>query len=1096
MSIPRSRCTSCNRSFTSDQYLLQHWRTTKSLPCIALYQAQLASAAAAAFDRTSTPSPSPSPPSSDLGPNELGVDAFDPPPLSDIEDNDDDSDIESIAGWEPPPSVGDGGHAPPADIGDGDDDPPANADDQGSLPHRTAEDRFVRKPTVVKFGGKAGAPLDSAASSGYAQYREQLDLVDENPWAPFQSQLEWELARWAKLRSSTSTAFTELLQIHGLADALQLSFRTSRELNQIIDENLPSGRPIFERHEIVVGGEAFDVFFRPVLSCIKALFGDPDFADELVVAPERHYADADMTDRMYYDMHTGKWWWGTQKALEQRREGATIVPVIISTDKTQTTMFRNKSAYPMYLTIGNIPKHIRRKPSRHAYILVGYLPTTRLEHITVAAARRRALANLYHGCLRKMLQPLEEAGLEGVNMATGAGDVHRCHPLFAIFGGDYPEQCLATGAKTGDCPVCPCPAHELGDLSAVYEPRDFEAVLAAVAKADGDATEFTRACKAAGIKPIFEPFWEKLPYANIFLSIAPDILHQLLQGVVKHVVNWIKDAYGPLELDARCRRLPPNHNVRLFLKGISTLSRISGAEHRQICQILLGLIVDLPLPDGQSPDRLIRAVRAILDFLYLSQYPIHSSTTLKKLSAALQTFHDNKSIFIDLGIREHFNFPKLHNISHEVMFIKLYGTPDNYNTEYTERLHIDFAKDAYRATNRKDEYFQMTLWLERKEKILWHEKFIRWRRGLSKPVIPIHPRVQMTKSPSVNGILLDDLPSKYGVHLFREAFSRYVVSFNHPEYSKRRIEDTASDVLFPFQKLSAFHKVRFWNDDPFGREGSPDAFDVLHIKPAYTDRRGRTVPGRFDVALVNDGTGSHFGVAGYYVGQVRLVFTLTERVVTALFPGLQKPPQHLAYVEFFSKFPASPDSKHGMYKVSRPAEPIVRIVPVENLRRSLHLFPQFGRVAPREWTSANVLELCKKFYMKDGARDMSFGARNKPSPVRSQTEHGALMVRDDFEQHVVLEIPHPKMGVAGCTREVLVVDAQHGACMHADDVLDKPSGELPLARSGSPSPLCRVRDFERDVLLLEWSFGRSRGSTNMRDDDAMLIDADSSSACI
>ncbi|KAJ7055343.1 hypothetical protein C8F01DRAFT_1111491 [Mycena amicta] len=778
--------------------------------------------------------------------------------------------------------------------------------------------------------------------------------------------MEWEIARWAKLRGSTSTAFSELLSISGLADALNLTYRTSRELNQVIDDNLPSGRPVFERHEIVMGGESFDVFSRPILPCLRALFGDPDFTEDLVFAPERHYADADKTDRMYYDMHTGKWWWATQKALEETKAGATIVPVIISTDKTQTTMFRNKSCYPMYLTIGNIPKHIRRKPSRQAYILLGYLPTTRLEHIKVAAARRRAVANLYHACLRKIMAPLKAAGVDGLNMATGLGDIHRCHPLFAIFGGDYPEQCLATGVKNGECPVCPCPVHELGDLSAVYEPRDLEAVLEALAKADGNVTLFTQACKEAGIKPIFKPFWEDLPFANIFLSIAPDILHQLLQGVLKHVVNWVKEAYGPLEIDARCRRLPPNHNVRLFLKGITTLSRISGTEHRQICQILLGLIVDLPLPGGESPKRLIRAVRAILDFLYLSQYPIHSTATLSKLDDALQTFHDNKEIFVELGIRDHFNFPKLHNISHQSMFIKLFGTSDNFNTEYTERLHIDFAKDAYRATNRKDEYFQMTVWLERKEKILWHEKFIRWRRRLGgsdpAPAPVRHPRIQMTKTPSAHGIRLDDLADRYAAPLFREAFTRYVVSFNHPEYSKRRVADEAVQLALPFRTVNAFHKVKFWNEDPFGREGSPDIFDVIHMKPGYVDKRGRAVGGRFDTALVNDGTGSHIGISGYYIGQVRLVFTLPDRVLDTLFPT-QKPPQHLAYVEFFSKIPSRPEADHGMYKVTRPDECIARIIPVANLRRSIHLFPRFGRVAPREWTSQSVLEHCSKFYV-------------------------------------------------------------------------------------------------------------------------------------
>jgi hypothetical protein len=47
---------------------------------------------------------------------------------------------------------------------------------------------------------------------------------------------------------------------------------------------------------------------------------------------------------------------------------------------------------------------------------------------------------------------------------------------------------------------------------------------------------------------------------------------------------------------------------------------------------------------------------------------------------------------------------------------RLFGTTDNYNTEYTEQLHIDLAKEAYRSTNFKDELPQMTLWLERKEK--------------------------------------------------------------------------------------------------------------------------------------------------------------------------------------------------------------------------------------------------------------------------------------------------------------------------------------------------------------------------------------------
>ena len=91
------------------------------------------------------------------------------------------------------------------------------------------------------------------------------------------------------------------------------------------------------------------------------------------------------------------------------------------------------------LNVPNIPKEIRRKPSNCAYVLLAYLPTTRLENVSNKAARRRQLANLYHACMGRVLEPLKSAGVSGIFMATGDGSVHRNHPLLACFSGDYPE---------------------------------------------------------------------------------------------------------------------------------------------------------------------------------------------------------------------------------------------------------------------------------------------------------------------------------------------------------------------------------------------------------------------------------------------------------------------------------------------------------------------------------------------------------------------------------------------------------------------------------------------------------------------------------
>jgi len=161
------------------------------------------------------------------------------------------------------------------------------------------------------------------------------------------------------------------------------------------------------------------------------------------------------------------------------------------------------------------------------------------------------------------------------------------------------------------------------------------------------------------------------------------------------------------------------------MKGISHLSRVTGTEHDQISRFLLALVADVHLPDGHSNVRLVRTVCAVLDFIYLARYPIHTSETLAQMNDALHAFHLNHDILVSLSIQTHFNIPKLHNSGHYYELIQLYSAADNFNMEFTKCLHIDLAKDAYASTNFKDEFPQMTCWLDRKERMMHHEKYIR-----------------------------------------------------------------------------------------------------------------------------------------------------------------------------------------------------------------------------------------------------------------------------------------------------------------------------------------------------------------------------------
>ena len=55
-------------------------------------------------------------------------------------------------------------------------------------------------------------------------------------------------------------------------------------------------------------GEVLEFYACKIIECLCALWGDPDFANDLILEPKQLYADKGMTICIYYDMNTGKWW--------------------------------------------------------------------------------------------------------------------------------------------------------------------------------------------------------------------------------------------------------------------------------------------------------------------------------------------------------------------------------------------------------------------------------------------------------------------------------------------------------------------------------------------------------------------------------------------------------------------------------------------------------------------------------------------------------------------------------------------------------------------------------------------------------------------
>ncbi|PIL28797.1 hypothetical protein GSI_08841 [Ganoderma sinense ZZ0214-1] len=847
-------------------------------------------------------------------------------------------------------------------------------------------------------------PVATMQGSGVTAFKDQLTeqkSMREQPYSPFRDRKEWGLVKWL-MRRTTQTGVDEYLKLEITRDVTKPSFKHKGSMLKKVDL-LPVG-PTWNVDDIKVTGdlrgpkeefltEDLELWRRNPVECIADLLGNTAFKDFIVYEPVKIKRNG---QRYYSEMCTGDWWWKIQSRLPH---GATVASVVLASDKTQLSVFRgDKTAWPVYLTLANIDKEVRRKPSSHASVLLGYIPVAKLACFA-DATRSDAQQRLFHACMKLLLAPLIKAGKDGVLMTCADGLIRHVYPILAAYVADHPEQCLIACCKENRCPRCTVPRDSRGEETS-YPLRNHQVTLDLLSQSQATEDNVPE-LESQGVRTSApHPFWAELPHTDIFATISPDILHQLHKGVFKdHLVEWVSKVVGRTELDRCFASLPQCHGLRHFKTGISTLTQWTGAEAKEIEKVLLALLV------GRVDPAVVSAVKALIDFIYLAQYHVHSETTLARLREALSAFHCYKDVFIQLEIREQFNIPKLHALLHYLEAIRSLGCLDGLNMETSERLHIDFTKAAYRASSRNEYTAQMTTWLQRQEALVRREAYLAWALStIDEEVDPgeessddesdkdqdetagdedadarsagkapvgseyddaqeaeyktlklllasnVRRAYQLPLTPSARRVSLSDLSTRYGAIDFladlRAYMTTYLPSALPPnEYNTYDVFHDIN-ILTPasryFDNSKRICKVR----------ASPAKPRVGHRRPA---------PPRFDCGLfvVDEDLHRREGkLNGVCAARIRVIFHLPSH--------LGYTPHALLYVQWFRPF-RGPEQHSGLYTTSHSTSNKARrhsIVSASTLLRSCHLIPKYGPddVDP-DWTTDTVLDAPTDFFL-------------------------------------------------------------------------------------------------------------------------------------
>lgn len=363
----------------------------------------------------------------------------------------------------------------------------------------------------------------------------------------------------------------------------------------------------------------------------------------------------------------------------------------------------------------------RMHTSNHAFILLAILPGA--DFIAPSEVQGTLGDRLFHECMDFVVEPFKIAARIGIMLSDPVGNQRWCFTPLATYIADTPEQRLISCAGGNASPLTMAYGDRLGDPFR-HEPRTASKIMAQLgaiqSKVSPDnITCYIKEASSSHFNGVDLPFWRDWHMAEPSTFLNPETLHHLHKFFWDHDAKWCMNVLTRPEIDFRFSVLQPRIGFRQFKEGISKLKQVTGRVHRDLQRYMIPVIAG-----GAAPRGFVIALRALMDFRYLSQAHVVDENVCEGMHATLKEFHGHKAAILEAGARRgkkrsinHFNIPKLELFQSMESSIRSNGANIQWSADGTEHAHITEIKSPANSGNNQNYEEQICRYLDRLDKV-------------------------------------------------------------------------------------------------------------------------------------------------------------------------------------------------------------------------------------------------------------------------------------------------------------------------------------------------------------------------------------------